>query len=318
MNKFTDTVKCGPHGATDRPIATDRSRVWAKTQEGEVNHKKWDGALYNYTAREKMVMNPESDADSIDPNKVKIFKSVFNPFSKEIDSIISNQLNAAYKISLAEDTWCDKLEKQHFDSHDDPLSIQSTYMHDVPNAKRCTCLEFIDFLAESKNPTPFIKASSVAIGFFEKSVMNPIVYFCRISDVSAFWTPKSEIHFERELNNEYKNDPYIGNFYETTSKHKKGSGWVGIVEINRSNLSTVLGGARHPIQGKFDPYVIRWVKWAEQKKYLESVNRLKLTHYIQEGIIAVTDPDAKQSLNIPSSFRPEMLNSRRCLVKKKE
>lgn len=160
--------------------------------------------------------------------------------------------------------------------------------------KHDSCVSF----GEAFNSIQFTKIrhdlpQRLSVGFFVPQLND--LHLCKFRDIHHYWHPQSE----KELEHNPK-DSNLGQFYKTTSQHFLGGGWIGKVELNQPQLSTTFGGSRNSIQPDVDKYIIRWLKWADQKSHYQPFSKRALTLAKDTGEIVDANPDEMQPLRRPT------------------
>lgn len=223
---------------------------------------------------------------------------VENCVSEHIKERLKLQMDVAYQLSLTDD----ETNATNFFSQ---YSFDES--HPIHNKDSIRSVVDLNTLAQEfskcKKPIFIYYPKLMAFGFFNEECKTCFV--CRIGNLKRILKIDSENEYKKLVDSSL--DSHIGKFFKTTSKHSLGRGFVGIVEFNEPQLSTVLGGELNPIKPNCPRYVIRWVKWAKQQRHLEAVG--DIDQMIEMGTIEEADPDEKQNLNRPEKFveYPQMI-----------
>ena len=152
----------------------------------------------------------------------------------------------------------------------------------------------------------------LAVGFAVDATRE--CHLIKLSTINPLWTPKSESQFYKQAQQQLISQQkaftdQVGQFLQTTSKHEWGSGWIGQLELDLPVLSTVLGGARNPVEVTTNRFRIRWVNWPNQQWQIQALSAEQLKSYFDSGKIAEADPDEKQHLRRSAQYSPDFAPS---------
>lgn len=251
------------------------------------------------------------DEDKPSQNQVDFLTKVLKDVQKSTDERLVERLSSYLKVSLEDPDPIarhgDRFSRNDSGLYDPLLSRQGEPKHTFKLLNECSPREFAEAAIKMEDPFPCIDAKSVRMLLLDTK--NPeICYACRLSRLVTYgiWKPVDEANVLLSTGGEAEPDEYVGVFYETTSKHDLGYGWVGIVERDEPVLSTTLGGYRSAIPiDCVNRYKINWVNWAQQKRHSEPVSKADISRYLSSDIIRLTDPDAKQSLCRSERYEPD-------------
>lgn len=252
------------------------------------------------------------DEDQPSEENAKITRKVLANLQQSVDERLVEVVSTYYSVAKQEKA----PEGAHYgynfrdekNLHDPTIEKVSSPKYFPEEVKESSAKEFSDAIAAMKEPYAFLYSTKLMVMVLDKQ-RPKVCYACRMSILNAYdlWSPQSEAGVCPNTGKEPRDDDaYVGKFYETTSSHKLGGGWIGVVEYDLPVLSTTLGGYRSVVpMDQTDRYKIRWVNWQRQTNHVDALSGSEIENLVNSQKIIVTDPDKKQSLNRTNTYQPE-------------